>query len=326
MPEHFSGGVEQWEDWSWNFKNYISVHSLDAAQTLTRVESIDVEITDALLQDPDADVTAQRINFSRKLHYMLALITKGSARLVVRQLSTNNGYETWRNLFKNFALPGATRHVGLLTKILKPVFRVDFFEQDFHQWESLKSTFEVQTGSPLPDTVLVALLLNETSGPLQQHLRLNSGTLKTYADVRSTIMQYYQSAHVLRQSTLPQGPTPMDIGYFGKGKNKGKGKGKGTFKGKSYFPFGGKNSKGKGKGKGTFKGKNKGKGKGKTFGSMKGKGKGLCHICKKPGHFARDCPDFASVGSLDDGNFEEWQEEEWYEEESNCLVRLGLGL
>ena len=122
MPEHFSGEVEHWEEWSWNFKNHVSVHNPIAAELLTKTETLDDEITDVLLADTDPDVTAQRINFSRKLHYLLALITKGSARLVVRQLSTSNGYETWRNLYKNFALPGATRHVGLLSRVLKPVF------------------------------------------------------------------------------------------------------------------------------------------------------------------------------------------------------------
>ena len=131
LPEHFSGEVEVWEDWSWNFKNYVSVHNPEAATLLTRTEVLDDEVTDALLNDADPDVTSERVNFGRKLRYLLALLTKGAARLVVRQLSTQNGFETWRNLYKNFALPGATRHVGLLSRVLKPVFRPETFEQDF---------------------------------------------------------------------------------------------------------------------------------------------------------------------------------------------------
>ena len=43
-----------------------------------------------------------------------------------------------------------------------------------------------------------------------------------------------------------------------------------------------------------------------------------CHVCKKTGHFARDCPDFRTVGAIDEeeyGNFEEQEDEGWYEEE-----------
>jgi len=331
MPDHFSGEVEQWEDWQWNFKNYVSAHNPQAATLLTRIEAMDVEVTDALLEDGDPDVTEQRVTFSRKLHYLIALLTKGAARLVVRQLTSQNGYETWRNLYKNFALPGNTRHVGLLSRVLKPVFRHDNFEQDFYQWESLKRQYETQTGTVLPDTVLVALLLNETSGPLQQHLRLNAQLLNTYADVRNTLKQYYQSIHVMKQSTLPNsGPAPMDIGYFGRKGGKG---GKGG-KGFGYFPS--RNFGYKGKGKGNFgnfrkgkgkgfgpKGKGKGKGKGKkgtfpstTFGSSsssggKGKSSALCHVCQKPGHFARDCPDNKTVGAIDETFNEYDYTDEW---------------
>ena len=158
MPDRFSGEVEHWEDWSWNFENYVFAHNPEAAELLNKTELLDVEVTDALSHDGDADETSRRVTFSRKLYYLLALITRGAARLVVRQLSTKNGFETWRNLYKNFALPGATRHVGLLTRVLKPSSRAEHFEQDFYQWESFKNHYKSQTGSALSDTVLVALL------------------------------------------------------------------------------------------------------------------------------------------------------------------------
>ena len=44
----------------------------------------------------------------------------------------------------------------------------------------------------LPDGVLVATLLNKTTGALQQHLRLNAQTLATYAQVREVILEYHQ--------------------------------------------------------------------------------------------------------------------------------------
>ena len=123
--------------------------------------------------------------------------------------------------------------------------------------------------------------MQKTTGPLQQHLRLNVRNITTFTEALEIVYSYIKSRHLVVPSRN-DGPVDMDIGalkgrkgYKGKGKGKGgmyKGKGKG-FKGKGMFK-----GKGKGKSKG-FKGK---KGKG-----MKGKGQG-CFICGGPNHWSKD--------------------------------------
>ena len=160
----------------------------------------------------------------------LAQLVKESARLVVRQNVESNGFETWRRLYNRFALPDATRATSLLTQLLDFRFNPATFEQDFNTWETLKVKYDRQTDAELPDGVLVATLLNKTSGALQQHLRLNARTLQTYQQTRDTIVEYFRSKLILtsaNSSSHGGGPAPMDIGFLGKGKGKkGKGKGK----------------------------------------------------------------------------------------------------
>ena len=61
-------------------------------------------------------------------------------------------------------------------------------------------------------SILVATLLNNTSGSLQQHLRLNVRTLDTYYTVRNVTLDYYQSRHAVKSET----PTPVDISVLWK--------------------------------------------------------------------------------------------------------------
>ena len=91
-------------------------------------------------------------------------------------------------------------------------------------WETIKVKYE----KPTSDSVLVATLLNKTSGAWQTHLKLNARTLTTYEDIRATKLEYHQSRHILTgvSSSSKQGPAPMDIGGLKKGK---KGFGKGGF-------------------------------------------------------------------------------------------------
>ena len=84
------------------------------------------------------------------------------------------------------------------------------------------------TGTPIPDSVLVATLMNKTSGALQQHLLLNAATINTYDQMRNTLVQYFRSRHILTSSD--SGLARMDIGAL-----KGKGNFKGKNKGKEFF-------------------------------------------------------------------------------------------
>ena len=130
-----------------------------------------------------------------------------------------NRFETWRLLTQRFALPVTAQNISLLTKVLEFQFRTEQFEQDYSEWETLKNKYGRHTGMTLPDSVLVATLLSKTSGPLQQHLRLNVRTLDTYENVTSVILAYYQSRHVTGLGTN-NGPAPMDVGALTKGKGR----------------------------------------------------------------------------------------------------------
>ena len=181
--------------------------------------------------------------------------------------------------------------------------------------------FERDNGQALPESVIIAVILNETKGPLQQHLQLLAGQSPTYNTVRTTIMEYYRATtafNKLKQQTSSSvntnhggGTAPMDISASkGKGKGyKGKGKYKGERQGKGY---GRHKGEGKGKGYGRHKGKGKGYeghgkgpvGQGNPF-SMKGqqkqehkgrrkgaKGKQAqdrCYRCRQQGHIAKHC-------------------------------------
>ena len=177
LPPHFSGEPRDWEEWEWNFRTYISMFQPNVLNFLDRAATSDAEIVDAHFQTAQATPAEQErlVTFSRKLHYLLANLSTGSARLLVRQNQGGNVFETWRLLHQRFSLPDASRHVSLLTKILDWKFNTHTFEQDFNAWETVKNKYEQQTGQQLPDSILVATLMNKTSGPLQQHLRLNAG-------------------------------------------------------------------------------------------------------------------------------------------------------
>ena len=161
---------------------FLDAHEFDPLEVTDEDLNLSV-VDDQGVTSVDRAATAARVIFDRKLHCLFANLTTDAARLVVRQNYDSNGFETWRRLVKKFALPDATRHVSSLTQLIDFKFNPQTFEQDFNPWEAIKVKCEKQTGTALPDSVLLATLLNKTGGALQTHLRLNACALTTYEEI-----------------------------------------------------------------------------------------------------------------------------------------------
>ena len=314
-PPTYNGTPETWEEWSWRFKNYFQLVDSRYDALFTAAEEWEGTLSNAdLTQLVGEEVDTSRVELSSVLYYALTQFSTGPALQVVRQVTSKVGLEAWRRLHERFNLTRLSKGLSRLTKLLQPNFRQAHFESDFTQWEVELEHYVRDSGAALPDSVLIAVLINATSGALQNHLRLNSSQLDSYQKVRALILDYFKTRHMF------QGPTddtssPMEIDalwrrHFGKGKPKGHyGKAdlddrnqnhKGYnqhFKGKSNHFQKGDHSKGTSFGKGTQRNFHKGHfSKGKNTKGLKGKkGKGPSTVA----HFDDDY----NEQSHDDGNY-----------------------
>ena len=333
LPDEFNGKMEQWQEWSWQVKAYVSLFEVEALRVLVNAEVADASITDDALKCLKANDSelgdTEIVEFSRHLHRLLTRITSGSAQLVVRRNVELNGFETWRLLTEKFSLPGTAPDISLLNRILEFKFGTEQCEQELNEWETLKTRYERQAETALPDSILVTTLLSRTTGTLQQHLRMNVRLLDTYETVRNVITAYYQSRHVTGFRSLSDtGPAPMEVGGVWRRKEKGKGKGRGKTpfdplkgKGKSQGgntgPTGSQGgntgptgSKGGITGPTGSKGGNTGptgsKG-GNTGPTGKGRSRPRCWNCGQHGHVERDCRNVVALTDENEEACDNWK-------------------
>jgi hypothetical protein len=220
--------------------------------------------------------------------------------------STNDGFELWRRLHKDYAQREKDQARRLLQQIM--LFRWDEldFQSNLNKWESMVAKYERITASRLSEEVKISSIMRAAQGPLADHLTLNADHYTDFQSVRARIREYYASKatrdedlHVnavgyqrhygnwdrrgnnnyrdnnYRSNNYRGNNNNSNYQYSNYYNNQGNNnysgqKGK---KGKGK----GKNQQGKGKkgqGKGNYKGQGKGKGKkGKPKGKGRGKGK-----------------------------------------------------
>ena len=323
-PPFYNGDYGQFEEWQFKFTAFLGLQDPDFPRLLEASQAAQQELTESQLRSAATTIEEgeKHVRLSNDLKYILVSVTTGPAATVIRQFQRAIGFEMYRQLTVRFAIPTGPRSIGFLTKVIKPTLDPNNFEESFAAWEYDVSRYERDNNQQLPGAVKTAILLNETTGALQQHLQLQPGNNPTYAQIKQTIIEYYRTTTSIARATAAAaqssaigtnfggGQAAMEIDALRKGKgkyNKGqnKGKNKGYNKGKGYGDY----NKGYGhygnKGKGKYNNKGKGKGYhnpigygnpfggGKGFnngneGQHKGKGKGK-NKSKQAGNICYRC-------------------------------------
>ena len=142
------------------------------------------------------------------------------------------------------------------------------------RWECDVREYEQRFGKVLDEDVKIGVILAPTPSQAQNRCHLNSHTVKSCGQVRTTLFDYCRAQTDLASG----GVVPMDLSTLGKGKDKkGKGDRKGIGQGKGKKGTSNKGVRGKEE-------ESKGKGKGKINGKATKHFDGYCRHCKVWGH------------------------------------------
>ena len=192
-PPFYNGDCSTFEEWKYKFTAYMGLQDNDYTALLQAADAANAELTEAQLRGAATTIEdgERHVRLSTDLRYILINTTSGPAATLCRQFQHTIGFEMYRQPCIRFSIPLGTRSIGHLTRLLKPKFDNNNFEESFSTWEFELQRFERDNGQQLPDAVKIAVLLNETTGPLQQHLQLLSGQNPTYARVKQTIIECY---------------------------------------------------------------------------------------------------------------------------------------
>ncbi|CAE7351810.1 unnamed protein product [Symbiodinium sp. CCMP2456] len=134
-PPPYHGELQKWEDWSWQLKRYVGLYKPPAKTLMDAIEGNPrTVVDDDMCEAYDVQQTRSQNNqlslFSKQWAYMLAQITDGSARAIVRNEDTENGFEIRRRLYNQFSLPTRARATNHLKEIIAFRLRHDHLESD----------------------------------------------------------------------------------------------------------------------------------------------------------------------------------------------------
>ena len=175
-PRGFDGRIEDWEDFSYKLKAYLSLQEPDFGDCMDKIETSADPVVDedkffwTRLEDGSNIVSERTMGMSRTLQYTLIMLCSGPALTIVKTAHTQNGFETWRLLSQRYAPRPMSKQYATLGHILRPSFGTNFLD-DFQNWESGIADYERDSGTILPDSVKISILQIETSGQAQQSLR-----------------------------------------------------------------------------------------------------------------------------------------------------------
>ena len=138
----------------------------------------------------------------------------------LNSLAAKIGLEGWRRFARIYDGAGQARLHGNFIVLLNPERKpLKELSSYIIQWEERVRVYEQRSKEPLGGRVKASVLCRMTGGhkPPTEHLDLNSGRLRSYAQIREEITAYLEGRADSAAAQLRQGPAPMDVGAVGQG-------------------------------------------------------------------------------------------------------------
>ena len=144
-PPTFDGNYGHFEEWKYKFTADLGLNHNRYPLLLEQTSALGSQVIDdtrlrGVAASPEEG--NENVQLAADLRYILISVTSGAAALICRQYQQATGFEIWRQLHLRFMIPTGTRGVGYLTRLLKPTFDANSFEESFTAWEFELNRFE----------------------------------------------------------------------------------------------------------------------------------------------------------------------------------------
>ena len=229
-PPSFDGNDAEYKDFRFSFRIHMSLVSSVSHEMMNRC---DIERNPISLAAVRALGDAH-LKYCMQMYYVLALITKGSVRTLIRSVEETNGAEAWRLVHSRYSPDTPNRQYVLMQKIMTPAKpwcdHAEGFESGLRPWELDVGEWERASGTALADAVKYTVMMNMAPIFLRNSVQLGTYANSTallraalFAVVLLLSKLWSESDRVIWNVTSADDDR-MQVNPVKKGKRKGKGK------------------------------------------------------------------------------------------------------
>ena len=128
---------------------------------------------------------------------MLDVLCKGGALVTVKNTEVN-GLEAWRGLKATYDSNNKGRQRVRMKYLLQPKRAESILQktETVERWECDVRDYEQRFGKMLDEDVKIGVILALSARQVQNHCRLNSHILKSYAQVRTMLFDHWATRNV----------------------------------------------------------------------------------------------------------------------------------